>query len=479
MTLLDYLIALRRHWVVIVLLSLLGAGSAFGVARSMPDLYHSEASVMVIPTKGSTTGELVQGSTYVQNLVQTYTVVASSPLVLSQVIDALQLDTDVTQLAKQLDIQSPLNTVIIVIGVTDNNPVEARDIANSVASVLSSSVAELSPKGEDGTPAVRIRTIAPATLPDAPDSPNTRLITALGLGGGFALGVLLAVILKLFGTKLTSSASIRDISEAPVLGEVAMSEGRTPVTTAIRRHPTGRVAETIRNVVAALRYVDVDGTKRILLVTSPSESEGKTSLALGLSITLAEVGHRVLYVEADLRRPKAASYTQLDATVGLTSVLVGDHTLQESVQEWAQPNLDVLLSGDLPPNPAQLLSSRRLPAMLTHARTLYDYVIVDTAPVLPVADALWVAPAVDGIVLVTRINKTTHESLRRALGSIEGSSTPLLGIIANDVKLDGKTGYYGTNRHAELRIHAALDASVAPEFSAATDAAPQSPSSPA
>jgi capsular exopolysaccharide synthesis family protein len=448
----------------------------------MPDLYHSEASVMVIPTKGSTTGELVQGSTYVQNLVQTYTVVASSPLVLSQVITSLGLDTDVTQLSRQVDIQSPLNTVIIVIGVTDQDPSRARDIANSVASVLSHSVAALSPTADDGTPAVRIETIAPATAAAFPDSPNTRLITLLGFAAGIAVGVLYAIMRKLFGTRLTGVASIKEVTEIPLLGQVATSESRVPVTASIRQNTTGRVAESVRNVVASLRYVDVEGTKRVLLVTSPSESEGKTSVALGMSITLAEVGHRVLYIEADLRRPKAARYTQLDPTVGLTSVLVGDRTLDEAVQEWALPNLDVLLSGDLPPNPSQLLSSTRLPALLAHARDTYDYVIVDTAPVLPVADALWVAPTVDATIIVARMNKTTHEALRRALAAFDGSVTPLLGIIANDVKVSGKSGYYGTHRHAVhpyLDDHLDSDEALEAVISGASEEGPRGPSSPA
>jgi len=135
---------------------------------------------MVISTKGTTTGELLQGSTYVQSLVQTYTVVAASPLVLDRVISSLGLDTDANQLASQVKIDTPLNTVIIQIGVTDTDPKAAQDIANAIATELSSTVTELSPEAEDGTPAVRIETISRAVLPAYLSSP----ITAIGLLAG-------------------------------------------------------------------------------------------------------------------------------------------------------------------------------------------------------------------------------------------------------------------------------------------------------
>ncbi len=442
MTFLEYLSTLKRHWLAILLLALVGGVAGYAVAETMPTIYRTEASVMVIPAKGSTTGELVQGSTYVQNLVQTYTLVASSPLVLDRVIDDLDLELETAQLAQKVQIESPLNTVIIVIGVTDSDPQAAQEIANGIAAALAEVVADLSPKSDDGSPAVRIETIAPAGLPPYPSSPNVRLLVVLGLAAGLAVGVAYAVVRALFGTRLTSTGDLQRTTEAPILGEIATADGRTPLPAVIRQSPSSRVAESMRNVVAALRYVDVERSKRVLLVTSPSESEGKTSVALGLSIALAEVGHRVLYVEADLRRPKASGYTQLDSSLGLTSVLVGDVGLADAVQQWGHPSLDLLLSGELPPNPTPLLSSPRLPALLEQARETYGYVIVDSAPILPVADSMWVAPNVDGIVVLARINRTTQESLRRALSSVEASQTPLLGVVVNDVRLAAKSGYY-------------------------------------
>lgn len=442
MTLVDYITALKRHWIVILLLGLLGAGGAYAYAQTLPPQFTSEASVMVIPAKGDTTGEWVQGSNYVQNLVQTYTVVASSPLVLNQVIDQLGLNEQAYQLARRVTVSAPLNTVIINIAVTSQTAQGAQEVANAIAATFSETVADLSPKGADGQPAVRIATIAPARLPGVPSAPNTRNYALLGLAVGLGVGVAVAVIRRLFGTRLSSPSDIAEVTEAPLLGEVAAADEKGALPALVRAAPGSRLSESLRNVVASLRFVNVERPKRVLLITSPKAGEGKTSLSLGISIMLAEVGHRVLYIEADLRRPKAGVYTHLENAVGLTSVLVGDLPLEDAIQEWGHPNLHVLASGRLPPNPVQLLSSDPLRDVLAAARESYDFVIVDSAPILPVSDTMWLAPIVDGTLLVIRYNQTTRQELQRAASAIEGSRTALLGIIANDVKTASNSPYY-------------------------------------
>jgi capsular exopolysaccharide synthesis family protein len=232
------------------------------------------------------------------------------------------------------------------------------------------------------------------------------------------------------------------------------------------------VAESLRNVVAGLRFVDVEHTKRVLLLTSPSASEGKTSVSLGISITLAEVGNKVLYIEADLRRPKATQYTQLDGTVGLTSVLLGDHSLEDSVQQWGNPNLHVLLSGKLPPNPSQLLSSDQLRGLIAHAAQIYDYVIIDSAPVLPVADATWLTSLVDGTLLTVRVNRTTRQAVVRAVNLVDGGQAPLLGIIVNGGTDKSSSPYYAidTPRRRSTRRRSAPGAGArAPRLSTLDD----------
>ncbi|QUW18946.1 polysaccharide biosynthesis tyrosine autokinase [Agrococcus sp. Marseille-Q4369] len=435
MTLTEYAAALRKHWLSILLLAVLGAGGGWGVSKAMPDTFRAETSVMVIPSRGDSTSELVQGSNYVQNLVQTYTLLARSPTVLQPVVDELDIPQTAGGLAARTDVEAPLNTFVIEIGVSDASGAAARTIADAVAAQFSRAVADVSPEGPDGEPAVRVEVIAPAREPSGPIAPNTRLNTLLGGASGLAVGVLAALVLRRFGSRLTSVEDLQEASaDIPVLGRVGRADGRGLVP-ALREHEGGRVAESVRQMTAALKYVDLAGERRVLLVTSGSSGEGKSSVSVGLALTLADVGHRVLLVDADLRRSSIADLTGVEGAVGLTTVLVGDVTLPEAVQPWGSPDLEILASGPKPPNPGHLLTSDRLTTVLAAARSSYDYVIVDTAPVLAVSDALWLASESDGIIVVARADRTRREALRRTLTAVAATPARILGVVLNGVVL--------------------------------------------
>lgn len=451
MTLQDYFQALRGHWVVIVVLTLLGGGAAYGYSQLVDPEYRAEAQVMVIPTRGESTSELLQGSTYVQSLVQTYTLLVVSPTVLGPVIEEVGFDETPNRLARRVDVNVPLNTVVIEIGVTDTDGETAQETANAIASELALAVRGVSPLGADEKPAVRIETISPARTPTVPISPNTRNNVALGAAGGLVLGVVYAVLRRRFATRIVSASSLGEITDVAVLGEIPEAADNQTLARVIRSQPDGRIAEAMRQVSASLRFVDVDKSRRVILVTSCSAQEGKSSVGLGLALTLAEGGRTVLFIEADLRRPSAARYTQLEGTVGLTTVLIGDVELDDAVQQWGRPGLDILTAGAQPPNPGQLLSSGELHRVVDEAREKYDYVIIDTAPVLSVSDALWLSTMADGTLFVVRAHRTKGTELARALSSLDSTRTPVLGIVLNGIRGAAKSPYYTDERPRGLR----------------------------
>lgn len=442
MTIHDYLAALKRHWVVILVLGVVGAAAGYGYSQYVPEQYRAEASVIVIPTRGESTTELVQGSNYVQNLVQTYTVLATSPTVLDPVISELGLDDTAKRLADRIDVSAPLNTVIIEIGVTDGKSKVARDAANAIASQLATAVGDLSPTGADDLPAVRVETISPAQPPRYPVSPNTKLNMAIGALVGLAVGVVFALVRRRFGSRVTTAQDVLDATSVPLIGEVLQSGGNRTLPAAVLAGPDGRASESLRHLTASLKFLEVDNPRRVVLLTSASPSEGKTSVSLALALTLAEIGNRVLYIEADLRRPSAATYTQLEGSVGLTTVLIGDIALSDAVQVWGHTNMHVLTSGTLPPNPGELVASGQLHAVVKEARAAYDYVIVDTAPVLSVSDALWLADEVDAVLIAVRAGSTRRSDLQRALAAVQNAHQPHLGIVLNDVKRTERSPYY-------------------------------------
>ncbi|WP_439591361.1 polysaccharide biosynthesis tyrosine autokinase [Microbacterium sp.] len=444
MTLHDYLTSLRRHWVVIVLLTILGGAAGFGYAQTQTDMYSSTSSVMVIPARGDSTSELVQGANYVQTLVQTYIVVATSPQVLQPVIDDLDLDMTPQALAGTMTVDSPLNTAVLDIQVLNADPELARDIANATADELANAVSDLSPQNADNQPAVRVRTISSAQVPSYAVLPNTRLVTIMGALVGLALGFAYALLRRLFATRVTSNADIADITETPVLGDIiASSNGRT-VPATIRTDPTGSVAESMRSFVAGLRFANVDGDTRVLLVTSSESGEGKSSISVATALIMAEQGSTVLLIDADLRRSSVGELTQLESSVGLTTVLLGDVRLETAVQPWASTGVDILTSGVLPPNPGQLLTSERVGEIVADVREKYDYVIIDSPPMLAVSDPRWLAPVADGVVVLARARKTRRDALTRTLAALNSTRTPVLGIVLNGVKREANNPYYAT-----------------------------------
>lgn len=434
MTLHEYATALLKHWLVIVVLALLGAAAGYGLSQLMDERYRAETTVMIIPSRGDSTTELVQGSNYVQSLVETYAVLARSPVVLEPVIGDLELDETAARLANRMDVNAPLDTVVIEIGVADASGAGAAEVANAIAAEFATAVAESSPDGPDGAPAVRVSVIAPARAPLTAFAPNTRLNTVIGGGAGLAIGVLAALALRRFGSRVTDVEDLQDTTDTPVLGAIGRATGEG-VVAAIREHPNGRVAESVRQTAAALKFVDMDAEHRVLIVSSADAGEGKSSTSLGLALTLAEVGGRVLLIEADLRRPTVAALTGIEGAVGLTTVLVGDASLEDAAQVWGNERLHVLPSGPKPPNPGQLLTSAQLRGLLDVARGSYEYVIIDSPPVLAVSDAMWLAPGADATILVARAERSRRDRLLRAVAAMNGTPAPVLGIVLNGVAL--------------------------------------------
>jgi succinoglycan biosynthesis transport protein ExoP len=440
MTLMDYLMTLRRQWVTIVVLTVLGALGGFLYAESSTAVYRSSTSVLVTSEFGATGSDLVQGSTYVENLVTSYVALAVSPKVLQPVIDDLGLETTPQSLANSVTADSPLNTVLINIHVTGENPSTTARIADAVTDSLSEAVAGVSPK-VDGKPAIRLTTTQPASVPKVPVEPNKRRETALGLLIGLLLGVALSLVRRTWSA-ISDASDVARMTDIPVVGEIVESKRGTTLPAAVLDNTLGLQAESLRGLTANLSFLGADEGLRSLAITSPSAGEGKSSIATAAAIILAEADNRVLLVDADLRSPSLHTMTNLDNTIGLSTVLIGEDTLDVAAQPWGQEGLFVLTSGPRVPNPGPLLSSEAMEHLIASAEGQFDYVVVDTAPILSVVDAVWLGHMVAGVVVIARRGKTTPRSLAEALDILASSRTSVSGIVLSRVSRRSRTGYY-------------------------------------
>ncbi|MGG1593049.1 CpsD/CapB family tyrosine-protein kinase [Terribacillus saccharophilus] len=207
-------------------------------------------------------------------------------------------------------------------------------------------------------------------------------------------------------------------------------------------NPKSPISEQYRTIRTNIEFASVDQDMRSLLITSSGPSEGKSSTTANLGVVFAQQGKRVLLIDGDLRKPTVHYTFKLDNRTGLSTVLVGEKILEESVKETDVPNLEILTCGPIPPNPSELLGSKAMKQMLQKAQETYDVVIFDTPPVLAVTDAQILANICDGSIIVARSEQTEYESIQKAKDLLEPAHAKLLGIVLNDVPQKKSNTYY-------------------------------------
>jgi receptor protein-tyrosine kinase len=316
-------------------------------------------------------------------------------------------------------------------------------LVDAVSDQFVSYVAELeTPPGKDEA-TIKATVVDPGSEPTSPVSPQPKRNLALGLVLGLLIGVGFAVLRETLDTSVKTIKQLEDLIDAPVLGSISYDNDavRNPLINDLGTYAP-RV-EGFRVLRTNLQFIDPDQQRKVFVITSSLPEEGKTTTATNLALALAEGGERVALVEADLRRPKISEYLNLEGSVGLTTVLVGRVPLHDAMQQ-AGPHvgLDVLSSGRTPPNPAELLKSHSMSAVLKELRADYDIVLIDAPPLLPVTDAALLASQADGAILVVRHGKTTADQVRAAAERLTSVGAEPAGVIFNMTPAKG-SGQYG------------------------------------
>lgn len=207
-------------------------------------------------------------------------------------------------------------------------------------------------------------------------------------------------------------------------------------------NPRSPISEQYRTLRTNLEFSSVDKVLKTMLVTSSSPGEGKSMTTANLAVVYAQQGKKVLMIDADLRKPTVHYTFRLDNLRGLSNILVNEARLEETANSTGIDNLDVISSGPIPPNPSELLGSKRMKSLIEEASNLYDIVIFDTPPVLAVTDAQILANVVDGSILVIRSGQTEYELAIKAKEALEPAHAKLLGTVLNDRDKSSTTNYY-------------------------------------
>jgi capsular exopolysaccharide synthesis family protein len=437
----DYVRILRRNVLLIVGATLMGVLVGGAASLVIKPTFTSETQLFVGIPSSSTVTDLQQGNTFSQARVQSYVKTVPTRVVLQPAIDDLELNTTPRELSKRVSATTDPETVLIKISVVDVSAEQAAATAQAIANSLIRAVDNLETPKTGGSSPVSLSIVEPAEAPSEPTSPNTRLNLVLGFVIGLTMGLGAAVLRSAFDSRIGSEADVRHVTHAPLLGGIAFDHDavRRPLLT--QAAATSQRAETFRQLRTNLQFANVSGRAQTILVTSSLPGEGKSTTAMNLAISLAQAGQSVCLVDADLRRPAIAQYLGLDRNVGLTTALVGEIDVEDVLQHWGDDRLSVLASGQVPPNPSELLGSDEMKALITRLESIFDSVIIDAPPLLPVTDAAVLSRHVGGVVAVIGANKLKQQDLRKSLEALKMVNATLLGIVLNLLPLTGPDAY--------------------------------------
>ncbi len=313
-------------------------------------------------------------------------------------------------------------------------------------------------KVEDETTPIEVSVVEAANANDAVIKSRKSLIVFEGL----LIGLILGVGLTFLDRRYRSAEEIEKGLGMPILGTVPHTHGKQSDSIRGRKvhlDPTSEIAEAYRSVRTAVYFGLPDSDSKTVLVTSPSEGDGKSTLTSNLGIAMAQAGQRTLIVDADFRRPSQGKIFQVDEAGGLSAVLMGRRPLAQAIQRSGVRGLDVLPAGPAMPNPAEVLNGERFEALLQELTSLYDHVLVDSPPVMPVADARILSAMCDVTVLVLRAEKSSRKAAAHACDGLISVGANLLGTVVNDVprrKLRyGTFGAYGLQQYGYANANAA------------------------
>jgi succinoglycan biosynthesis transport protein ExoP len=471
----DFFRIIRKSWIILVALTLVGGGVALGYSLWQKPVYSAASQVFVSTTTATTVQELAQSNSFSLARVSTYADLALTPIVLEPVIKQLNLDITSDALAKTIKSNPSNATTIIKISAANENPVLAAKIANATALSLGATVQRIETNAELGAPSpVKLTLIQTAVVPTNPDSPKIPLNVGVGLVIGLALGLGIALLADSLNVRVRSSRDIAEITELPILGGILLDPEADNRPLVIQAEPKSIRSEAYRALRTNLQFLSsghpvastsfassvnagiafggatagASGSSerghRGIVFTSAIASEGKSTTVANLGLALAEAGLRVLIVDADLRRPRVAKILGLVGAVGLSDVLIGRVEPTAALQQWGDKSLYVLPAGQVPPNPSELLGSAAMVTLIDWLGANFDVVLYDAPALLPVTDAAILAKIVDETIVAVGINRTTKTQLTATLTALENASVTPAGIVLTLLPTKGPDAYeYG------------------------------------
>ncbi|MDX9822102.1 MAG: polysaccharide biosynthesis tyrosine autokinase, partial [Syntrophales bacterium] len=290
-----------------------------------------------------------------------------------------------------------------------------------------------------------------AEVPRSPVKPKKAQNILLAIVVGLSLGVGLAFFLEYLDSTIKIPDDIKHHLGIPYLGPIPAfafegagagnPEHRPSEDLIAHLSPKSTASESYRGIRTGILFSSADSSPQVLLVTSAGPREGKTITAANVAITMAQTGGRVVILDCDMRRPKVHKVFETSRDRGMANILVGTCEIDEAIMPTKVPNVDIIPSGPIPPNPSEILGSHRMEGLIKTLRGRYERIIIDSPPITAVTDAVILSRIVDGVVLIIRSGEVHREIIKNALSQLKSVNARLLGAVLNGVEM-GRDSYY-------------------------------------
>lgn len=432
MNLNELLQLLWRRKVIVAVVTAAAIGAAAGALQIAKPVYEASTTIALSP-KNAQNGLILFG--ILDAVVPVYADAAGSPTTL-----AIARRRTGGHLGS-VSVDTYTGTPIIKIRARDHSPRVARATADAVTAALLQRVT----KGGIGLNSVRVVELDQATLPTVPVFPRKRLTLLIAVVLGLILGVAAAILRENLATKVETPADLERVGGAPVFGEIPSDSALARLTTPEQLLNDTRLraaSEAFRDLRTNLVFSV--GDVQSIVLTSPQGSHGKTTLSFGLAVTMARSGTRTLLIDGDLRKGRLPEMIGIPRSPGLMEVLNGT-PVEDAIQHTSLETLDILPGGTRGGDPLELLTAG-FPALLTRLEGLYETIVIDGTPLVPISDARILARYVDATLIVASAGKATRRQVRTAVDRLSLISVRPTALVLNNYNARGAPGYYG---HAE------------------------------
>ena len=412
--------------------------------------YSASTTIVLTQTNQAQEATITQNDLQINSkLVSTYSEIVKSKLVLQQVINDLNLDYSYKELYRNVSVQNVQNTEILKISVQDKDPNNAAEITNKIAKIFSKEVSKIYELNN-------VSIIDVAQVPkDVCNNTLKRDMVLVAFGTIFGM-IAIVFIIYYFDDTIKLTENLEDEIGMPLVARILKSDvnngkNSSPVELLVDKYPKSSVSESVKTLRTNLQFSSVDNDYKTLLITSSIPGEGKSFLSANLAISFVQNGKKVLIIDCDMRKGRQHKIFKMPNTKGLSDLLIDDvANYSKYIKKTHIDNLYLMSRGTIPPNPSELLNSKKNKLLIEKLRSKFHIIIFDGVPCNGLPDSIVMSALVDKVLIVSREGMTPRTVLESTKNALEKVNAPIAGIVLNDINKKGSYyskyyNYYGDN----------------------------------